>query len=367
MGISLPYFYRLCADCNYTGYLWRAYQQSSLDFGEGRSFYNQNSGVHLFMYVRLWRNRRLFASCCQKSFDVLWSSLVGAHRPGLFHCGWLYRRKTQPTGLVAAFLLLVCSTGHAFEQSGHQMVAQLMIPYLNQPARDELQRLFGEDWQALVVRRAGQTQAEMSRPKNSGLAALQFTLFNMGDEGFDPAMHCKNNACSVGAVLESEQVLLKSSFDDSDKRDAFWFLMHYNLQLHIPMNCGLVRDEGGRKIYVDDDNLKPVNLSYIWNYDLYRKLNKSWFSYAKALYREMEQDDFDKSGWVESKRPQDWAYESHQLAINEAYPLAGDGRYSADMIGKGQALLETQLMKAAYRTAVLLNELFPEEMMKGDS
>jgi hypothetical protein len=239
------------------------------------------------------------------------------------------------------------------------MVAQLMIPYLNTGASAELERLLGSDWKAMLVRNAGQVQADMSRPLNQHFSELQFTLFDMDDEAFMVEKHCPNGACSVGAVLESEQVLLKSSFDDAQKRQALWYLMHFNLQLHIPLNCGLIRDRGGRKIYVDDDQLKPVNLSFIWNYDLYRKLNQHWFSYAQLLYRKMN-DNEAKYEWVSSLKPQDWAYETNRLAIAEAYPLALEGRYSAAFINKGQAILELQLMKAAYRTAQLLNQIFPE-------
>lgn len=238
-----------------------------------------------------------------------------------------------------------------------------MTPYLNSAASAELERLFGAQWQQLVVRNAGNVQAEMSRPKNQKLAELQFTLFDPEDEGFEVEKHCANGVCSVAAVLESEQVLLKPSFDDTQKRQAFWYLMHYNLQLHIPLNCGLIRDQGGRKIYLDDDQLKPVNLSFIWNYDLYRKLNQHWFSYAKALSRKMEEEN--KDAWLASLRPRDWAYETNRLAIAEAYPLALDGRYSAELINRGQEILEMQLMKAAYRAAALLNELFPEVEEQG--
>ncbi|TCS35913.1 S1/P1 nuclease [Reinekea marinisedimentorum] len=315
------------------------------------------------MRIRLWRYRGLFASGSQKTSAVVWFILAWASGGRLFSGGRSAGRKAQSQGLVAALLFATASLCSAFEQSGHQVVAQLMTPYLNSAASAELERLFGAQWQQLVVRNAGNVQAEMSRPKNQKLAELQFTLFDPEDEGFEVEKHCANGVCSVAAVLESEQVLLKPSFDDTQKRQAFWYLMHYNLQLHIPLNCGLIRDQGGRKIYLDDDQLKPVNLSFIWNYDLYRKLNQHWFSYAKALSRKMEEEN--KDAWLASLRPRDWAYETNRLAIAEAYPLALDGRYSAELINRGQEILEMQLMKAAYRAAALLNELFPEVEEQG--
>jgi len=239
-----------------------------------------------------------------------------------------------------------------------------MVPYLNEGAKAELQRLFGESWQREVVERASMVQAELSRPKNLPLAPLQVTLFAEDDTGFDPAKHCPKNACSVGAILESRQVLLKNTFVDADKRQALFYLMHYMVQLHIPINSGLIRDQGGQKIYLKDDNLQPVNFAWIWNYDIYRLQGKRWFTYAQELYRELEK--LDKESWVETMSVPDWAWETHQLALAEVYPLAAEGRYSASVKKAGKGIIETQMMKAAYRTAMLLNEMFSDAEVATD-
>ncbi|TXR51480.1 S1/P1 nuclease [Reinekea thalattae] len=274
-----------------------------------------------------------------------------------FH--WLSGRKAQSQRVIAALGLSLAPALFAFEQSGHQMVAQLMIPYLNSGAQAEMQRLLGDNWQRSLVRNAASVEAEMTRPSKPHLRALQFTLFDVDDEGFDPAKHCPNAVCSVGAILESEQVLQISSYSVREKREALQYLMHYTLELHIPMNSGLIRDEGGQKIFLDGESLQPINLSFIWNYDLYRRLDAHWFGFAQELYREMRAME-DLDSWVESDRPQDWAYETNRIAVEQAYPLAAEGRYSAELMNEGQKILELQLMKAAYRTAFLLNKMHPE-------
>lgn len=237
------------------------------------------------------------------------------------------------------------------------MVAQLMVPFLQDGARAELERLYGEDWSREIVSRAAGVQAELNRPKNKPMLPLQLTLFEEGDEAFDPQKHCPNNRCSVGAALESREVLLRSSFSDADKRQAVVYLMHYVLQLHIPVNTGLMRDQGGQKIYLKDEDLQPVNFAWIWNHDLYRQINKRWFTYAQELYRKIE--DVDTEAWLASMNPASWAFESHEIAESQVYPLAAQGRYSAQLKKAGTDVLEDQLMKAAYRTAALFNEMFP--------
>ncbi|WP_237613427.1 S1/P1 nuclease [Reinekea blandensis] len=269
-------------------------------------------------------------------------------------------RKTKPSRLSLLLALTLCSgVALAFEESGHTMVAQLMVPFLKDGARSELERLYGEDWSREIVSRAAMVQADLNRPQNKSMIPLQLTLFEQGDETFQPDKHCPNNRCSVGAVLESREVLLRSSFSDADKRQATIYLMHYALQMHIPVNSGLKRDDGGRKIYLKDDDLQPVNLAWIWNHDLYRQMDKRWFTYAQELYRDIEK--VDPQAWVESMNPADWALEAHEIAEAEVYPLAAEGRYSAQLKRAGTAVLEEQLKKAAYRTASLFNEMFPPE------
>ena len=263
--------------------------------------------------------------------------------------------------MVAVFAACLLSPAIAFEESGHNMVAQLMVPLLNDGTKAEMQRLFGATWQRDVVERASMIQTELSRPKNQPLAALQVTLFEIGATEFDAAKHCPKNACSVAAILESRQVLLKNTYVDADKRQALFYLMHYMVQLHIPINAGLVRDQGGQNIYLKDDALLPVNFAWIWNHDIYRLQGKRWFTYAQELSRVLEKAN--KSEWTTTLSVPDWAWESHQIALNQVYPLAAEGRYSANVKKAGKDIIETQLMKAAYRTAMLLNAMFPDPVV----
>lgn len=236
------------------------------------------------------------------------------------------------------------------------MVAQLMTMYLNDEAKAQLTELIGDDWQRELVAMAPRVEQEVTRAKNRPLLPLQQTLFSIDDTEFDAAKHCPNNACSVGAVLESRQVLLDKQFSKATKRQALSYLMHYMVQLHSPVNSGFERDSGGQKIYLKDNDLKAVNLAWIWNYDLYRQFEERWFTLAQRYYREME--GMDLTPWVESLKPQDWAFESHMIARESVYELAIEGRYSAKMKREGQAVIEAQLMKAAYRTAMLLNDIY---------
>ncbi|MEJ2072357.1 MAG: S1/P1 nuclease [Reinekea sp.] len=256
-----------------------------------------------------------------------------------------------------AILVFPVAPVAAFEEDGHRVVAQLMIPFLKSGAQEELKHLLGDEWQRELRLRAATVEADLLRPQNAHLKSLQLTLFNVDDKAFDPAVNCPQNACSVAAILESRLVLMQSNFTKLEKQAALTYLMHYMVEMHIPVNCGLVRDQGGQKIYLKNSDLQPVNLSWIWNYDLYRKQQKRWFTYAQELYRKTDEMNVDQ--WVESVSVPDWAFETHQVALKKVYPLAAQGRYSAELQMIGKKVLEQQLVKAAVRTATLLNEMFP--------
>ncbi len=236
------------------------------------------------------------------------------------------------------------------------MVAQLMIPFLTNDVELEMESLLGKGWQQELISRAPTISVELSRPSKKWALPLQLTLFELGDKQFDPEKHCVNNACSVGAALEARQVLLATNYTEVDKRKAVTALMHYVLQMHIPLNCGLKRDAGGKKIYLKGDDLQAVNFAWVWNVDLYRQLDERWFSQAQRLHKQSKK--MDMTTWLDTLDPKIWAFETHQAALNEVYPLALGGRYSAEMLVKGQELLEIQLLKAAYRTAAMFIEIW---------
>lgn len=245
------------------------------------------------------------------------------------------------------------------------MVAQLTTFFIQENTAAELAILFGKNWSKDIVEQAAMAQVELGRPVNKHLLPLQLTLFEPDDVAFDHTKHCQNNLCSVAAILESREVLLSPNFSNSQKRQAVLYVMHYLLQLHIPLNSGLKRDMGGQNIYLKDGNLQPVNFSWAWNHDLYRRLEKRWFTYARELYRQFDEQPV--AEWIVSMSIADWAFETHQLAINEVYPAALEGRYSAALVNSGQQLLEIQLMKAAYRTAAVFAEIYGDEIVQNEA
>lgn len=259
--------------------------------------------------------------------------------------------KTQSARLIVFLGLLACSLfAQAFNADGHRLVVQLAQYRLDDNARGELSRLYGEQWQRELIRLADWAHEEKPEP------VWRTVLFDADQTGFDPARQCPNNRCVVGAVLESQYVLTNPSFSQEAKREAVQYLMHFMADLHIPINAGLRQDRAGRDISLLTSNLRRIDLHHVWNEQLFQEIEETWFTRAQRYRRRL--DEADAQRWIQPLSPVEWALESNRLAVEVAYPLAERGQYDAIYVHRALPVLEEQLMKAGVRLAGLLNAAF---------
>lgn len=231
-------------------------------------------------------------------------------------------------------------------------MVQLAELRLNEGARAALEELYGPRWATDLVNLSNWAQ------EHAPADELRTVLFDADDDGFDAAKHCPRNRCVVGALKESLYVLSRDKFDNAEKRRAVQYLIHFITDLHIPVNAGLRRDEGGHRIALKTSELVRVNLNWVWTQALYREMEAPVFATAQRWQRDITEEE--ASSWLSSLDPVDWAWESHQLAMDVAYPLAVRGEYDAAYRREALPVLETQLKKAAVRLAALLNEEFED-------
>ena len=260
-------------------------------------------------------------------------------------------RASQSARLILFILALgLGGLAQAFTEPGYKVPIQLAQFHLTEAAKAGLAGLYGEQWAREMIQLSD--WAKVQRPSK----ALRVVLFDADDTGFAAAQHCPNNGCVVGAVMESYHVLSRGGFSDDQKRQAVQYLMHFITELHIPVNAGLKSDQGGRLVWLRDSELNRVHLSEVWNDRLYGRLPGTWFSQAQRLERGLT--DANIREWTGSVSPVDWAWETHQLALEEAYPMAERGQYDAIFVREALPLLERQLTKSGLRLAALLNAAF---------
>lgn len=248
----------------------------------------------------------------------------------------------------------------AMTPDAHRTVAQLSIHYLDANAQEWLSDILGERWKEEWVAQSVAVELALVQPVNEHLIPFQVTLFDVTDTGFNVTKNCPNNRCSVAAVLESQRVLLLDNFSQKDKVTALSYILHYGVQLHNPIHNGFIADQGGQTIQLKDSELESINLAKVWDEDLYQQFAEHWFTLAQKFRRDIT--EIQAQQWLTETDPVMWAFESHLLARESVYPLAEEGRFSAQLRAEGQVILKSQLQKAAVRMAGLVNKLMAENV-----
>jgi len=260
--------------------------------------------------------------------------------------------------IIIILITLLPTTSYAFNKAGHQTIASLSYRLLDDNGKQYLKELLGsnarQEWTASAYWPAEQA-------KNKGQEwriPLHRIWFSENDSAFNPDQHCPFNSCSVGAILESRQILLKPEFTKQYKRQAIKYLSHYIGDAHQPTNCGFLRDEGGRLILLKTPDLTRVNLHWVWEDGLIQLHGQNWSQLSSSIRLKIDMDQI--ANWQAETSPETWGWQCHQVAKTIAYPLAETGKWGMAYYKEAWPTYETQLLKAASRVAATVNELAKE-------
>jgi hypothetical protein len=260
-------------------------------------------------------------------------------------------------GIVLGLLVGLSAQSLAYDRDGHRVVAMISFSYLNDAAKQELERLLGSNYRQEWIGSSYWAAEESEKVGNEWMQALHRVWFDPEDQGFDQDKHCPRNRCVVGAILESRHVLEQNGYSQQEKRQAFKFLLHFVADIHQPTNCGFRRDQSGQKIWLKSPDLTNVNLHWIWQTAMLKKQEKRWSTLAIELVRDMPQDEVVM--WTENLDPVAWAWECHQIARETAYLLALDKKWGNQYYKEAWPVYEQQLQKAGIRLATMINEIYP--------
>lgn len=254
-------------------------------------------------------------------------------------------------------MLLATPLVHAFNADGHKLVVQLATFQFSEPVQQRLEQLYGERWRSELVYFAD--WALEARPE----PALRTVFFDPDDRFFEPARHCPDNSCVVGALQESLFVLRGTGFTPGERRQALQYLIHFITDIHIPVNAGRRADQGGEMISLIASDLERISLHQAWTERLYPLMPDDWFTQAQRLRRLLPGLPVEE--WGQYVEPAIWAMETHALALETAYPWAERRRWDAIYQRQALAVLEEQLLKASVRLAATLEFVWALEMEEG--
>lgn len=252
-------------------------------------------------------------------------------------------------------LLLLPLTGvyeaAAWGAKGHDVVAYIAECNLTPKARKALARVLGGH---SLVYDASYPDFVRSNPAYNGTSTWHYANV---DEGYTYASMPKN---PDGDVLTASEFLAgelrNKELDDSLRKAYTVMLIHFIGDMHCPMHAGHKSDLGGNRWPVKWFG-EPANLHGVWD----SKLIESYRHWSYSEWREQldRHTKREKAAIAGDGTMLDWLLETVELskAIYAATPV--DYNFSFDdTIKYTTEMIEPQLLKAGYRLAKLLNEIY---------
>ena len=344
------------------GDFWAGCQSCGIELGKTSPFFGSHHSFHSVVCggLRVFNGSRgpmagavtqacrSLVSWCRHRIDIR----------GVGYFGRAARRVLTLCVLLGAGLPV-----QAFDARGHEVVVQLASRFFSADTEALLRNYYGSNYRLALINDANAVAITNQLPENRARLALHYTWFDDDDTQFDPAKHCPQAMCSVGAVLAAERALATPSLPRAQRMEALRALMHYMGDLHDPMNAGYRTDSSGRDIMLMGPDLRRVSLHAIWQSLLFDYLRGRPFEIANAWGRELTEQQVNE--WSQGN-PQVWIWETHEVARNTAYATVGaaDGWNAVYRVAV-LPTFEEQLQRAAVRLAQRLNAVSAELAAQG--
>jgi len=259
----------------------------------------------------------------------------------------------RPTNFAVLFLALLMTTGPAlgWGPEGHRAVAMIASKNLTPEARDKVQAMLTphETLAAISV------WADDVREEHPETGPWHYIDIPLAASTIDMEHECQAGNCVVGKIAEFESVLKNKSADPALRREALEFLVHFVGDLHQPLHCADNNDQGGNKVQVIFFG-QPGNLHAVWDGGIIRREKQYGAQLATTLESRITPEQ--RAAWVRGSA-EDWAMESHALAVRVAYgklPPGATPNLADDYVNATLPVVEEQIEKAGIRLARLLNE-----------
>lgn len=249
-------------------------------------------------------------------------------------------------------LVLQASLLHAWDTTGHAIVAMLAEERLTRTARAAVSELL-----------PGQSLMEVAswadQVRNQQTAPWHYVNIEIEETQFEPDRHCPNRQCVISQIERFRTTLADPSINPGKRQKALKYLVHFVGDLHQPLHAGQNHDRGGNDVKVEflGQTVNPFtkkawNLHQVWDNGLLDQYAADTKQAVAQLNQWLaSQDEADLSGGSVT----DWAMQSHDLARDHVYTLPPDKRLDEQYVKRSLPVVEAQLARAGVRLAHLLN------------
>lgn len=283
--------------------------------------------------------------------------------------------------LLLSYWFCCAIPAYCWWETGHQVVARIAAAHLTPAARVRLARILDVPDDAEAVANAlarASTWADETRSQ-TGTGAWHYVDLAVQDSESDIPARCPHDNCAPARIhLFAGQLASRASDPRSSELDALRYLVHFVGDIHQPLHAISDADQGGNCEKLDPPQGTVKNLHAVWDGEIVNAMTPSDLALTADLEHEIESLTPDQQHDLASGTPNDWAWESHEIArkniyfklhipiedaifpakcseapleISEFHP-AIDGLYLDSM----KPTVRLQLERAGLRLAKLLNE-----------
>ena len=217
--------------------------------------------------------------------------------------------------LLASALLLIYPA-YPWWETGHQTVARIAAANLSPVARTHVARILNvpdapesvADALAQASLWADETKAETKT------GDWHFINLALQDQPSDIPKRCPDDNCVTARIRLFASRLAS---DSSSRLEALRYLVHFVGDVHQPLHTVSDADEGGNCERLDPPVDTARNLHALWDGGILIAMDVDDKALAADLIREIQADRVAHP--IGAGTPEDWTWESHELAIQNIY------------------------------------------------
>lgn len=254
------------------------------------------------------------------------------------------------TRMLALLCLLGSTKVLAWGAMGHEIAAQLAIPYLSDESQRQITSLLGTESLAVASTYADRMRSDPSHFWQKEAGPYHYVTVPDRRRYDDVGPPAQGDAAT--ALTQFRRDLVSPLTSRKQKQLALRFAIHIIADLQQPLHVGNGRDRGGNQISVRFKG-KTSNLHRVWDRQLFESSSRS----KNAWLRHFRKSELLRPPTPQDANPQKWIAQSANLR-ESLYPAPKvvDSRYVEQQLPKA----EKQLVLAGIRTAAWLNETFKD-------
>jgi hypothetical protein len=299
------------------------------------------------------------------------------------HYGLPYFAARPALVVLLSYSFLLPFSASAWWETGHKTVARLAAAHLTPAARTRVAQILQvPDTEDAVADALAEVSIWADHVKGqSKTAPWHYIDLALQDRETDMEKRCEEDNCAPARMrLFAAQLAAKTTPRDShwSDVDALRFVVHLVGDIHQPLHAITDADQGGNCERLDPPVGRAKNVHAVWDGEIVNSMSEGDQALAADLNRHIGSWSRARQQALAGGSPEDWAWESHMLALKVVYKRlhipkepAGFPAHCSEApeaiashawrIPRGyvqamQPVVRAQLEKGGLRLARLLNE-----------